>query len=155
MADRNDPKHFWVPQKKTCNDPEKMCICGHARMVMYISAEGRALPCMALSGMDIQEKFPLIQEIGLAKCLTDLFYMNFIDTRVSDFLAHNPDCAGCEHSMQCLGGCRAAGLENEPDDLLAPDRCTCEIFKGGWIPRIEAAAAASEAFQKRMCEAEK
>ncbi|MCH5187413.1 MAG: hypothetical protein J1F63_03335 [Oscillospiraceae bacterium] len=60
---------------------------------------------------------------------------------------------GQECSEAFLG---AAGLENEPDDLLAPDRCTCEIFRGGWIPRVgAAAAAASEAFQKRMCEAEK
>ncbi|MBO5369524.1 MAG: radical SAM protein, partial [Clostridia bacterium] len=37
--------------------------------VMYISAEGRCLPCMALSEMDIQHKFPLITETELCDCL--------------------------------------------------------------------------------------
>ena len=76
---------------------------------MYISAEGRTLPCMALSGMDIQQQFPLIGEIGLA---------------------------ACEYALQCLGGCRAAALETMPEDILSPDRATCAIFKGGWAEKI-------------------
>ena len=136
-ASPSDPAHYDIPSRKYCSDPEKTCVCGHARMVMYISAEGRALPCMALSGMDIQQEFPLIPEIGLAQCITDSRYMRLIDTRATEILAHNPECRACEHAMQCLGGCRASALETAPDDILAPDRAICAIFKGGWAEKIE------------------
>jgi len=108
--------------------------------VMYISAEGRTLPCMALSGMDIQQEFPLIPEIGLAACITDSRYMRLIDTRATEVLRHNPECQSCEYAMQCLCGCRAAALEISPEDILAPDLATCGIFKGGWVERIDALA---------------
>ena len=97
---------------------------------------GRTLPCMALSGMDIQNEFPLITEIGLSSCITDSRYMKLIDTRASEILSHNKECASCEHAMECLAGCRAAALENTPDDILAPDKACCEIFKGGWVEKI-------------------
>ena len=129
-------QEYDIPSMKNCSNPDKTCVCGHARMVMYISAEGRALPCMALSGMDIQEEFPLIPEIGLANCLTDSRYMALIDTRATQVLAHNPECQNCEHAMQCLAGCRASALETSPTDVLAIDRAACAIFKGGWVEKI-------------------
>ena len=125
-----------IPCMKHCSSPDKTCVCGHARMVMYISAEGRALPCMALSGMDIQQEFPLIPEIGLAQCITDSRYMELINTRAAEVLKHNPECASCEYAMQCLAGCRASALETSPTDILAPDMAICGIFKGGWTEKI-------------------
>ena len=138
MASPKDDRFedYDIPAMKHCTDPSKTCVCGHARQVMYISAEGRALPCMALSGMDIQEEFPLIPEVGLAKCITDSRYMRLIDTRATEVLAHNPECAACEHALECLAGCRAAALEFTPDDILAPDRAICAIFKSGWVEKI-------------------
>lgn len=136
FASPKHPDSFNVPSLKICDDPSTLCVCGHARKVMYISAEGRALPCMSLSGQDIQERYPLVTEDGLAACITDSTYMDLIDTRASAVLAHNPECARCEFAMQCLGGCRAAGLDTDPTDILAPDLATCELFRGGWIPRI-------------------
>ena len=130
------PDRFDIPLMKSCSNPEKTCICGHARMVMYISAEGRALPCMALSGMDIQNEFPLIPELGLAKCITDSRYMRLIDTRASEYLELNPKCAACEHAKQCLGGCRAAALESTPDNIMTPDPYACGLFSGGWVSKI-------------------
>ena len=136
LASPNKPEEYDIPSMKNCSDPAKTCVCGHARMVMYISAEGRALPCMALSGMDIQEEFPLIPEIGLANCLTDSRYMRLIDTRATEVLKHNPECSSCEHALQCLVGCRASALEFDPTDILAPDKAACAIFKGGWVEKI-------------------
>lgn len=131
------PKRYHIPCMKHCTDPDSTCVCGHARMVMYISAEGRALPCMSLSGMDIQQEFPLIPQIGLAQCITDSRYMSLIDTRATAILQHNPECAKCPHVMECLSGCRASALETTPTDILAPDLATCGIFKGGWTDKIE------------------
>jgi len=135
-ADPGYPLEYDIPSIKQCTDPGKHCVCAHARMVMYISPEGRALPCMSLSGMDIREQFPLIPEIGLAACLTDSSYMSLIETRASEILAHNPQCGECPYALQCLGGCRASALESDPEDLLGPDMAVCVLFKGGWAEKI-------------------
>lgn len=136
MASPEKPEGYYIPSLKSCKDPSKANVCGHARMVMYISADGRALPCMALSGMDIQNEFPLITEIGLARCLTDSTYMKLLDTRASEVLEHNRECRSCEHSGKCLGGCRASALETAPDDILSPDRAVCTLYKDGWVEKI-------------------
>ena len=130
------PERYDIPLAKGNCDPEKNCICGHARMVMYISADGRALPCMSLSGMDIQEQFPLITEIGLSNCLTDSFYMSFIDRRASDYLSLHPECRTCEYVSYCLGGCRASALEsNGGTDLMGRDEACCRMFREGYAAR--------------------
>ena len=135
-ATPKEPQKYDIPAMKNCKNPDATCVCGHARMVMYISAEGRVLPCMALSGMEIQHEFPLLLEKGLASCLTDSRYMRLIDTRATEVLAHNRECSSCPHAMQCIAGCRASALETNPQDILAPDLATCIIFKGGWVERI-------------------
>lgn len=135
-ASPDEPDRYDIPVMKNCVNPDKTCVCGHARMVMYISAEGRALPCMALSGMEIQQEFPLIPELGLARCLTDSRYMRLIDTRATEVLEHNAACHSCEHAMQCLAGCRASALETAPDDIMAIDKAACLVFKGGWVQKI-------------------
>lgn len=142
------PEQYEIPLMRPCGEPESSCICGHARVVMYISAEGRALPCMALSGMELQKEFPLITEQGLAKCLSDSRYIRFIDTRVSEYLERNTECADCEYAHTCAGGCRASALESEPGALFGPDPYACELFRGGWAPKIRAAAEAAIAKRK-------
>ena len=136
-ADPKRPDHWDIPLYHYPKDPEKCCVCNHARMVMYISPEGRALPCLSLSGMDIQEQFPLIPELGLAKCITESFYMNFINTRADKVLAHNPECGECIWARWCQGGCRAAGLDDSGQtDLLNRDPASCAIFAGGWGAKL-------------------
>ena len=136
-ADPREPERWDIPLYHYPRDPKKCCVCNHARLVMYISPEGRALPCMSLSGMDIQEQFPLIPEIGLAKCITDSFYMNFINTRADRVLEHNPECGECKWRSWCLGGCRACGLEGSGQvDLLYKDPACCEMYQKGWVGKI-------------------
>lgn len=62
--------------------------------------------------------------------------MRLIDTRATEVLAHNPECAKCKYALQCLAGCRASALETSPTDILAPDMAICGIFKGGWTEKI-------------------
>ena len=149
MASPKRPEEYDVPSMKHCKDPSKTCVCGHARMVMYISAEGRALPCMALSGMNIQQEFPLIPELGLAQCITESRYMRLIETRATEVLEHNSECRNCEHAMECLCGCRAGALETHPDDVLAVDEFTCKIFRQGWVQRIDEAVRKAAPDAKR------
>lgn len=133
-----------IPSFKPCMNIDSARLCTHARNIMYISAEGRVLPCMALSGMDIQNKFPLISENGIKNCITESFYMGFIDTKASEVLKHNEKCNGCEYAKYCLGGCRASALESHPDDLMATDEAACAIFTGGWIKKINDAVHSVE-----------
>lgn len=132
------PKEYWLPVLMNCQCLEKTYICNHARMVMYISAEGRVLPCLPLAGLDIQQEFPLISEMGLLKCISDSRYMRLLDTRATEILEHNPECRTCKYVMQCLAGCRASALESAPDDILAPDLAACTLFKGGWVEKTKA-----------------
>lgn len=136
-ASPKQPDVYDIPLVKGKCDPSKTCVCSHARQVMYISADGRALPCMSLSGMDIQEKFPLIPEIGLQACLNDSFYMHFIDSRASDYLALHPECQACEYVQFCLGGCRASALAfNDGTDLMGRDEVCCKLFRDGYAAKV-------------------
>jgi len=126
----DDSKFFYCGEESM-----KQCICGHARNVMYISPDAHALPCMSLSGMEIQDKFPVITEIGLKKCLTDSFFMNMITLTLEDYLKANPECAACENRYTCGGGCRASALSSG-NDFLQKDPVFCLIYKGGYKKRL-------------------
>lgn len=115
----------------------KQTVCGHARQVLYLSPEGRMLPCMSLSSFDIQENYPLITTVGLQKGLTDSAYMKLIDTRIEEFLAHTKECGACEYAKICAGGCRASALCFDRTNIMAPDRAACLIFRGGYGKRLQ------------------
>lgn len=116
MARKGEDK-FRLPSVKSDNADTagKQVVCGHARHTMYISAEGRVMPCMSLSGLDVQKDFPLVTEDGLAKCLTDSFFMNMVSETVDQYLSHNAECAECEAKYLCCAGCRASALESGGD----------------------------------------
>ncbi len=136
---RKGEKKYRIPAMKFCNSEKaaSQCICGHARLTMYIAADGRTLPCMPLSGMTISEQYPLITQVGLSKCITNSAYMDLIDTRLSQYLEQNPECNACEYRYVCGGGCRAGALMTTPGDIMAPDRSTCEIFMQGYPEKIK------------------
>ena len=136
MTNPKQPNHFDIPVYKPVCEPETFCLCGHARLNMYISPEGRTLPCMSFSSVDIQNEFPLITEDGLAKCITDSRYMRLIDARGSEFFALHEDCKNCRYALRCYGGCRAEALEADKTDLMGKAPVTCEIFRGGWVEKI-------------------
>ena len=55
-------------------------------------------------------------------------------------LRHNAECADCEYRARCMGGCRAAALDNTPDDILGRDMGCCTFYKDGWEQKARAAA---------------
>lgn len=110
-------------------------LCGAVRYSCYITPEGRLLPCMPMTACKEQEKFPLVQEIGLKKGLSDSFYMKIADSRVKDLLESNSKCAACEHKYQCGGGCRAIALE-QTGNLMGCDGKQCMLWKEGYVDRI-------------------
>jgi len=143
-------KKYRLPSVKSDGDEKTgtHCVCGHARDVMYLSAEGRVLPCMSLSGLDIQKDFPLIYETGLANCLTDSVYMKLIETTVDDYIAQNPECNRCKNKYQCGAGCRASALDTG-GNIMGPDKAVCTFYKGGYIERIQEAAKGYECVNRK------
>ena len=124
--------------RRFCGDENalKTYVCGHARQVMYLSADGRVLPCMALSGMDAQEQFPLLGRQSLKECLSDSAFIDLVTLSLADYLAANPECQGCEHRYSCGAGCRASALNSHPDSWLGRDEAFCLMYKGGYLERL-------------------
>lgn len=120
-------------------DGKEECIdchlCGAARYAGYITPEGRLLPCMPMTACKEQKLFPLVQNIGLKKGLSDSFYMDIVDSRIRDLLAANSKCAACEYKYQCGGGCRAIALE-QTGDLMGCDGSKCTLWNEGYVDRI-------------------
>ncbi len=116
----------------------RQTVCGSARNTMYISADGKLLPCIPLSGMPLQEEMPDITKTPLCEALSDSKYLSLIDTRLEDLLKENERCAACEHRLSCGGGCRAGALA-VGNDYLGVDESTCLFFKNGYEERIRAA----------------
>ncbi len=110
-------------------------LCGVTRYACYIAPEGRLLPCMPMTACKDQSIFPLVQDIGLKKGLSDSFYLDIVDSRVKDLMAANSECAVCEYKFQCGGGCRANALR-DTRDLMGCDRDQCILWKEGYIDRI-------------------
>lgn len=118
------------------SDCGNLCLCGHARNRMYITPEGFMVPCISMgSTAGGRRRFPNIRETTLADALCGSFYMDFIDTRLAEYFAHNPGCAACEYRNRCAGGCRG-NVDMGGDDLLARDEDTCRFFQGGWYDRL-------------------
>ena len=136
-ADPHDKDIYDIPAYHYPKDPSRCVVCQHARLIMYISPEGRLLPCMSLSASDIQQKFPNILDKGLKSCLDDSYYMDFINTRASKVFEHNRECTDCEYKMYCQGGCRAGGLElSDNSDLMHRDESSCKLFKDGYASKL-------------------
>lgn len=115
-------------------------MCGAARMSCYITPEGRLLPCMPMTASPQQEKFPLVQDIGLKQGLSDSYYMQFVNGRIRDLFAENAECNACQYRYKCGGGCRATALLDGNRQLMGCDRTMCLLWKGGYVDRIRQVA---------------
>ncbi len=135
FTDLRDPGKFDIPDYKSRKNPDQF-ICGCSRIHMYISPDGRVLPCMPMSGTPVHDKMPSIQEQGLAKCINDSFWFELVNFRQKDFLAANSECRNCEHVNECSAGCRADALNLDPDNYMGKSPMICELIKGGWPQKI-------------------
>ena len=115
-------------------------MCGAARMACYITPEGRLLPCMPMTASPQQDKFPLVQQIGLRQGLSGSYYMQFVNGRVKDLLAANAECNACAHRYHCGGGCRATALLEGNCELMGCDRTMCMLWREGYVERIRQTA---------------
>lgn len=136
---------YCCPAKKSYKDAEKRLkepLCMSARNMMYISADARLLPCIPLSGLPIQDKFPSLEDMTIVEAMRDSLYLERISAPVSQLFDHQAECANCEHRFYCNGGCRAAALmENGGTDYFGVDSWTCLFFKGGYEEKIAGVAS--------------
>ena len=142
---RKGEESYRIPCRKF-NGSGKMLrrtVCGSARNTMYISADGKLLPCIPLSGMSFQEEMSDITKTPLREALSDSKYLRLIDTRLEDLLKENERCASCEHRLYCGGGCRAGALA-AGNGYLGVDEATCAFFKNGYEEKIKNVWGASE-----------
>jgi len=130
---------YWIPCKKYdgSDGMRRQTVCRSARTTMYISADGRLLPCIPLTGSSLQDEMPKITETGLIQALSDSKYLHAIDTRLDELLAHNEKCNSCEHRLTCGGGCRAGALFTSKE-YLGCDEYTCYLFKSNFEEKIKA-----------------
>lgn len=118
-------------EKNECDD---YCLCGHARNMMHITADGYIVPCIPIGSIECgRTHFPNIENITFREALTDSTYMSFIDTRLRTYFEHHPECAACEFRNRCAGGCR--GIAAESGDLMGRDMQTCAFFRQGWYDK--------------------
>lgn len=130
------------------NGNERCCerpLCNSARMVCYIMPDGRLIPCMPMTSAseEIQDRFPLVQDIGLKAGLSDSYYMEFIDRRVKDLLAANKKCSVCQFKYYCGGGCRASAVIYGENSLMGHDPDQCFFFENGYPDKIRAVCDAA------------
>ena len=114
--------------------------CESMRHHIYIGAEGRLAPCMAFSDTEIGKTFPNVLKEHLGKLsLEGNSYYDVVNTRVSDFLRLNPECAECEHFPACGGGCMAQGMA-QCGNHLARDERACYFHRHIGKQAVRAAA---------------
>ena len=130
-----------------CKMPETIpsddkCLCAHARNVMYITSEGRMLPCIPIAYTPIADEFPTFDEATLEETLTDSRYMKFADSKGRDYFRHRADCDQCRFRNRCGGGCRGQAIAYEMIngkslDEWARDPYRCTFFRGGYYDRLQ------------------
>ena len=135
-------KEFRIAPEKASSEERSLqnYLCGAARFNAYITPDGRFLPCMSITSVDAQKQFPLIRELGVKKCMSDSYYMNFVGSRVKDLFDRNTKCANCEYRTRCCGGCRALAMLENDGDLYASDPEACMLFQEGYVDRFRETA---------------
>ena len=123
-----DYKIHFVRHAKSDSDWSKIPMCEGVRYNMYIGPEGRLAPCMGFSDTAISPKFPSVLKEPLGKMTLEGYYHDTVETRISDFLVKNPECAECEYLPRCCGGCMVQGITDD-GDFLVPDKRTCFFHK--------------------------
>lgn len=138
---------YRITSVRKCSDPENCngLLCGCARYTGYITPDGRLLPCMPMTSAstELQERFPLIKDIGLQRGLRESFYMDFISRRQRELWAVNKKCDVCQYKYQCGGGCRATAVLYGEDDLMGCDSEMCYFFENGYPDKIRAVCDAA------------
>lgn len=125
---KTDYKVSYVHQAKPDEDWSRRPYCESMRYNLYIGANGQLAPCMGMSDTALRDKFPSVLERPLGELTLEGYCHDVVETKVSDLLAKNPECASCEYLPACCGGCLVEGMTEEGDYLVPDHRC-CYFHK--------------------------
>ncbi len=125
---QTDYKISYVHHAADNGDYAKIHYCESVHYNLYIGPEGRLAPCMGFSDTALKDRFPSVLEEPLGKITLQGYYHDVSETRLSDLIAKNSECAACEHFVPCCGGCMVEGITDEGDYLVPDPRC-CYFHK--------------------------
>ncbi len=151
-CDKGSTKYS-VTYERDYGSEERLSKCRYCESVRhraYIDAEGRLSPCMGFTDFEtIASKLPSVLGGKLGEATGDESFRKIVRTKVSDMVAHNEECQGCEHVLKCGGGCMIQGTTQDGDYLnYDPDVCWFHKNVGGDAVRAVADAAIKEFVDK-------
>lgn len=123
-----------VPDISRASDrQQRIPMCGDARSMPYIDADGRLLFCDGLSGISAAYgiAWENVYETKVKQLFTDsLFTRRLFECTCADLKAGNPTCRACEWIDHCSMGCRAEAL-TQGNGIKGPDHRMCVFFQSG------------------------
>ena len=117
-------------------------MCGDARSMPYIDADGRLLFCDGLSGGSIAYgiEWENVYETNVKQLFTDsIFTERLLGCTCADLKGCNPECCACEWRDYCSMGCRAEAL-TQGNGIKGPDHRMCVFFQSGVYRQLLAIA---------------
>ena len=132
-------KTIMIPYRKYTGvaGADKAFACGVVKSSMYISPQGRILPCMTLGGTAIDPLFDSILEKPLSDILSDSYYRDICLIKMGECIEHNDKCHDCKYKFMCGAGCRACACGETSTDYLGVDEEVCHFFKNGWYEKAK------------------
>ncbi len=114
---------------------EKELACGVVKTSMYISPQGKVLPCMTLGGTAIDAQFDSMLEKDLSEILKASHYRDICNVKMGDCIRYNEKCHDCKYRLKCGAGCRACGCGETGTDYMAIDEECCSFYLNGWYEK--------------------
>lgn len=117
-------------------DRENDTLCEAVRLFPYLLPDGRVLPCIAMSGSEMENIAPNIYDEGqsLEKALSNSPIDSYCSYTYKKLFENNPECAACENRYRC-SGCRANALSC--GGYFEKDPLACSFFMGGYEEKIK------------------
>ena len=109
--------------------------CGTVKKTLYISPQGKILPCMTMAATAIENQFDSVFDKSLSEILSDSFYRSTCLRQMRECIEHNEKCRDCHYRTLCGAGCRAAACGDSGTDYLAADQEICYLFRNGWYEK--------------------
>lgn len=134
---KNNAERYSIPFTSGCGSCERneQTLCEPARIFPYLLPDGRVLPCIAMSGSEMENIAPNIFDEGMSleKALYDSPINTYTNYTYKDLFDNNSECAECEHKFRC-SGCRANSLSC--GGYFEKDMLACCFLKNGYEQKI-------------------
>jgi radical SAM protein with 4Fe4S-binding SPASM domain len=109
--------------------------CNACRYIRYLLSDGTLLPCISMTGTEIQKQMPNVRDKGLSEALKDPNLWEIVSVKVGNLVDKNKECAACEHLGNCNLGCRSCALTYN-GGIFSKDPFTCYYWKNGYPEKI-------------------